>query len=42
MLGVVVGNIRMITLSTSVTLLFDEDKRDKANGLVGMTNGITF
>ncbi len=42
MMGVVVGNIRMITLSTSVTLLFDENNRDKANGLVGMANGITF
>lgn len=42
MVGVVVGNIRMITLSTMVTLLFEADKRDKANGMVGMVNGIGF
>ena len=31
MIGGVVGNIRMIALSTIVTLLFEEKNRDKAN-----------
>jgi MFS transporter, DHA3 family, multidrug efflux protein len=42
MIGGVVGNIRMIALSTTVTLLFEEKDRDKANGLVGMSNGLLF
>jgi MFS transporter, DHA3 family, multidrug efflux protein len=42
MIGGVVGNIRMIALSTMVTLLFDESNRDTANGLVGMSNGLLF
>lgn len=42
MLGVIVGNIRMIALPTLVTLLVPEDRRDKANGLVGMVSGIGF
>lgn len=41
MLGTVAGNLRTIALSTSVTMLFDEN-RDKVNGLVGATQGITF
>jgi DHA3 family multidrug efflux protein-like MFS transporter len=42
MLGVVVGNIRGIALPTLVTILFPEDRRDKANGLVGTASGIAF
>lgn len=42
MIGAVVGNIRMIALSTMVTLLFEEKNRDKANGQIGMTNGLLF
>ncbi len=42
MLGVICGNIRMIALATLVTLLVEEDSRDKANGLVGMVGGIGF
>jgi DHA3 family multidrug efflux protein-like MFS transporter len=42
LLGVVAGNIRMISLSTMVTMLIPEWERDKANGQVGMVNGITF
>ena len=42
MIGVVAGNIRTITLPTLVTLLVPEDKRDKANGLVGATTGLSF
>lgn len=42
MLGVIAGNIRMIALPTLVTMLVPEDRRDKANGLVGMVSGISF
>ena len=42
MLAAIVGNIRMIALPTLVTLLVPEDRRDKANGLVGMVSGIGF
>lgn len=42
MLGVIAGNIRTIALPTLVTLLIPEDRRDKANGLVGMVTGVGF
>ena len=42
MLGVIAGNIRSIALPTLVTMLIPEDRRDKANGLVGMVSGIGF
>ena len=42
MLGVIAGNIRSIALPTLVTILIPEDRRDKANGLVGMVSGIGF
>ncbi|AAK22368.1 MFS transporter [Caulobacter vibrioides] len=42
MLGVIAGNIRTIALPTLVTLLIPEDRRDKANGLVGMVSGVGF
>lgn len=42
MFGVVAGNIRNIALPTLVTLLVDEDKRDKANGMSGTIMGISF
>ncbi len=42
MLGVVVGNIRMIALSTLVTILIPEEGRDKANGKIGAVNGLVF
>ncbi len=32
----------MIALSTIVTLLIPEDERDKANGQIGVVNGMTF
>ena len=41
-IGIVVGNIRMIALSTLVTLLIPEDGRDKANGQIGAVNGLVF
>jgi DHA3 family multidrug efflux protein-like MFS transporter len=40
--GAITGNIRTIALSTVVTILVDEDERDKANGLVGTANGVSF
>jgi MFS transporter, DHA3 family, multidrug efflux protein len=42
MFGVIAGNIRMITMPTLVTILIPEDRRDKANGLVGTTSGVSF
>ncbi len=42
LLGVIFGNIRNIALATLVTILVPEHDRDKANGLVGMVNGVTF
>jgi DHA3 family multidrug efflux protein-like MFS transporter len=42
MLGVVAGNIRTIATSTLVTLLVPADLRDRANGLVGTTTGVSF
>ncbi len=42
MLGVIAGNVRNIALQTLVTLLIPEERRDKANGLVGMVTGIGF
>jgi MFS transporter, DHA3 family, multidrug efflux protein len=42
MSGVIVGNLRAITLSTVVTMLVPAPDRDRANGLVGTTNGASF
>jgi DHA3 family multidrug efflux protein-like MFS transporter len=42
MLGVITGNIRSIALQTLVTVLISEDRRDRANGLVGTTTGVSF
>jgi DHA3 family multidrug efflux protein-like MFS transporter len=42
MTGVIVGNIRTIALPTLVTVLIAEDTRDRANGLVGTTSGVSF
>jgi DHA3 family multidrug efflux protein-like MFS transporter len=42
MLGMIAGNLRNIALPTLVTALVPEDRRDKANGLVGMVTGIGF
>ncbi|CAN5220278.1 hypothetical protein BH18ACT5_BH18ACT5_05730 [soil metagenome] len=40
--GSVAGNLRAVALSTTVTLLVSEDRRDRANGLVGTANGVAF
>lgn len=42
MFGVLAGNLRGIALPTLVTLMVPEDRRDKANGLVGMISGFGF
>ena len=42
MIGVIVGNIRSIALMTLVTVLIEDERRDKANGLVGTATGVTF
>lgn len=42
MMGVIAGNLRMIALPTLVTVLIPEPDRAKANGLVGMVNGVGF
>ena len=40
--GSVVGNMRSIAMSTTVTLLVPEEHRDRANGLVGTVMGVSF
>ena len=42
MFGVLAGNVRTIALMTLVTALIAEDRRDRANGLVGTSTGISF
>jgi DHA3 family multidrug efflux protein-like MFS transporter len=42
MIGVIAGNVRNIALQTLVTVLIEEERRDKANGLVGTATGVTF
>jgi DHA3 family multidrug efflux protein-like MFS transporter len=42
LVGAIAGNLRTVALSTTVTLLVPEDRRDRANGLVGTANGIAF
>jgi MFS transporter, DHA3 family, multidrug efflux protein len=42
LMGAVVENLRNIALSTTVTILIDDDRRANANGLVGMVQGVAF
>jgi MFS transporter, DHA3 family, multidrug efflux protein len=42
LVGSVVEHMRNIALSTCVTILITDDRRDRANGLVGTAQGITF
>lgn len=42
LIGAVVESARGIALSTTVTLLVPADARDKANGQVGLVNGLSF
>lgn len=40
--GAIAGNLRAVALSTCVSLLVPDDEHDKANGLVGTVNGVSF
>jgi DHA3 family multidrug efflux protein-like MFS transporter len=40
--GSVAGSLRSIALSTCVTLLVEDDHRDRANGMVGTISGVGF
>ena len=42
LMGSVAGQLRAIPLSTCVTLLVPDDRRDRANGLVGTVTGVSF
>lgn len=42
LVGAIVGNIRTIALPTLVSILISDAERDKANGLVGTANGVSF
>lgn len=42
LMGAIAGNIRAIALSTLVTILIPEAERDRANGMVGTANGVSF
>lgn len=42
LMGAIVGNVRAIALSTLVTIMVPEETRDKANGMVGTSNGVAF
>lgn len=42
LIGAVVESARGVALSTTVTLLVPADARDKANGQVGLVNGLSF
>ena len=42
LVGAIAGNLRGIALATLVTILVPEERRDKANGLVGTANGVAF
>ena len=42
LVGAIAGNLRLVALSTTVTLLVPAEGRDRANGLVGTANGVVF
>lgn len=42
LVGAIAGNVRAIALSTLVTILVPEGERDRANGVVGTANGVSF
>jgi MFS transporter, DHA3 family, multidrug efflux protein len=42
LLGSVAAQMRGIALSTTVTLLVPDDRRDRANGMVGTVTGVSF
>lgn len=42
LLGTIAGSIYQIAIPTLVTVLVPEDRRDKANGMLGMVMGVAF
>ncbi|GEE03094.1 chloramphenicol efflux pump [Gordonia spumicola] len=42
LVGAVIENMRSVALSTTVTILIDADRRDRANGWVGTVQGLAF
>jgi MFS transporter, DHA3 family, multidrug efflux protein len=42
LIGAIGGNLRMVALTTTVTLLVPEDRHDRANGIIGTAGGIAF
>ncbi len=42
LVGAMAGNLRGIALSTLVTVMVPEDRRDRANGVVGTATGVSF
>lgn len=40
--GAIAGNLRGIALSTLVAILIPDEDRDRANGMVGTANGVSF
>ncbi len=42
LIGVVIGNVRTIGISSLVTSMVNNDEIEKANGLVASTNGVSF
>lgn len=42
MIGSVIGNLRNIALTTTVTLLLPQELHDRANGKIGMMYGLSF
>jgi DHA3 family multidrug efflux protein-like MFS transporter len=42
LMGVIVGNIRGIAMTTVITMIIPEERRDRANGLSGTASGISF
>ncbi|NBX50737.1 MFS transporter, partial [bacterium] len=42
LLGATAGNLRNIALPTVTTLLVEPEKRDRANGMIGMVMGLSF
>lgn len=40
--GAIAGNLRIVALTTTVTLLVPEDRHDRANGLIGTVSGVGF
>jgi DHA3 family multidrug efflux protein-like MFS transporter len=42
LIGAIAGNLRMVALTTTVTLLVPDDRHDRANGLIGTAGGIAF